>query len=168
MADPMEDRNPWTTPWWGRPMARPHALPMHGSTPCTSRAEARHQVTSGQELVRSADRLRQFLQHPSRLWTIRDDPEEAILQAARTVDRDAAAYFDDAALLAAALTESAVTADGEACRWCHAYQRVGQGAPMPQVNEATLRLLGDCCGRCSKVNLGRVLRALDEEMAAGA
>lgn len=126
-------------------------------------------IRSQGDLDRAAVRLARFLQDPARLWPARRDPDQAILQAARSLDADAVAYFGDAVILACAATESALTADlgpeGKPCRWCHAYQRAGKVGQLPPVNPATLKLLGASCDRCAKVNMGRVLHALEGRMA---
>lgn len=122
-------------------------------------------MTSERDLIRAAHRLAQGLQDPGKLWSVRDDPDRDVLQYARAIDRDAVAYFGEPAILAAAIPDAGVVADGRACHWCHAYQRAGQGGPLPPVNLATLRLLGESCQRCAEVNMGRVMKALDDLMA---
>lgn len=115
------------------------------------------------DLVRAAERLRGFLQDPRKLWVTRRDPEHDILQAARVMEPAAFPYLGSDVVLAAALTESQVTANGRVCRWCHAYARVREGGPVPPVNQATLQQLGDPCGRCAKLNMRRVLAGFDDQ-----
>lgn len=127
-------------------------------------------TVSERALVRAAHDLAAYLQDGRKLWTVRSNPEQAVLQAARVrLGKEAAAYFPAPVVLAAAMTSSQVNRDpatgapaptGQRCRWCHA--RAAKDDTQVPVNQATLTLLGPPCEACLEYVAADALNSLDD------
>jgi hypothetical protein len=116
-------------------------------------------VATVADLVRLARRTRTFVTDPTKLWSVRHDPEHDILQGVRFHAPDALDYFGAPAVLAAALTT------GTVCRWCQALGRAATAGKRLPANEAMLELLGRPCDRCARVIFRQVTDSLETAMA---